>query len=904
MSLVNVAEAEWRTRKINVLSLLTGFLKQLSPGEDMTKVSLPAVILHPFSMLETIGQRELLTFHLLFELDNVTDPFKRFLIVTRWLISLVRTETLEKKPYNPVLGEYHLAWVINDKDNEDATEFVSEQVSHHPPVSAFSTRAIKHGLSLTCFPSFGVKFGTNSAGVTTAGAAKLVTPIDSYELTKSMPDMVVQNVIRGKRYISWTGEIEITCPDSGYVCRIKTVDKSKTNKLSGSIFKESDPDTILYNLEGVCGVSTSYFAPSKPDVKTLLIDHDNIEYPPIHYLHPKYRTRFESMEVWKNVNKAILDSDMKTADSEKKKVEAEQRVREAKKKEAGLMDQCYYFVRDPDSLEANWEFRDNLEIRQLVGFKNMLSLLSPGPNFDDPKSRLFKSHPTTGAGVSDFQESESDSQGSEPEHRPVDVSDHSNEEASEEEEIKENNKEASSTSKKSPPSSPMQDSITTSVADSEPEESRSHTTSSRSALTDDLPRRTRSKKRPRAASSSSARSTPSKSNLRKEMASRSTLDVLSALDDAALEESDSVPLSKKEAKKDRKVAKKELRADKKTILAKMKEQKKSQGANLIVEDEITVQGPIKVRNNLKQWKNRYAIVVRNRLIYFKDKGEFVRNNSSGIINLKGTYAHMRPSKKDGFCIKVFSVHDYPIYSAQNLKGKTVPRGGNLTYILIRLVNDTLGAEWLKLIRKAIPDLERSRSLFETGETGNGSESESSQTSESGVSSSEVPIGESQHSPSPKPHRSSERKEKEKEKEKENERKEEKERKEKKERKERKDKEREEREKKEKKEKKDAPSSSAPAPLPIDATALKAEIASAVKAETDKLRKEITSLESRLVYTVKTVGNNVVSKTSGGVGGAAVDTSGAAAAKPSPLALVGKYVNVQVVLLVIILWLVL
>lgn len=65
-------------------------------------------------MLESIGQRHLLTFHLLFELDKEDDPLKRFLIVLRWMISLVRTETIEKKPYNPVLGEYHLAWVINN----------------------------------------------------------------------------------------------------------------------------------------------------------------------------------------------------------------------------------------------------------------------------------------------------------------------------------------------------------------------------------------------------------------------------------------------------------------------------------------------------------------------------------------------------------------------------------------------------------------------------------------------------------------------------------------------------------------------------------------------------------------------------------------------------------------------
>lgn len=38
------------------------------------------------------------------------------------------------------------------------------------------------------------------------------------------------------------------------------------------------------------------------------------------------------MEVWKKCSTAIIADDMKKADEEKKKVEADQRIREAKKK--------------------------------------------------------------------------------------------------------------------------------------------------------------------------------------------------------------------------------------------------------------------------------------------------------------------------------------------------------------------------------------------------------------------------------------------------------------------------------------------------------------------------------------------------------------------------------------------
>lgn len=141
-----------------------------------------------------------------------------------------------------------------------------------------------------------------------------------------------------------------------------------------------------------------------------------------------------------------------------------------------------------------------------------------------------------------------------------------------------------------------------------------------------------------------------------------------ALDDAGLEDSENISLSKKEAKNQRKTVvgiidrmigshnqKKDLRQEKKSALAKMKDIKKIGGLNLITPDQIFVEyigipihcsylrGPIKVRNNLRAWKSRYGVIVSGRLIYFKDKGEYVRFNSSGIVNLKGYFGEMSSS---------------------------------------------------------------------------------------------------------------------------------------------------------------------------------------------------------------------------------------------------------------------
>ena len=78
---------------------------------------------------------------------------KRALLVLKWFLSTLkqqyatRNEKLgsEKKPLNPFLGELFLGkWV----DEAGTTELISEQVSHHPPVTAYSIRNTEKGVSL------------------------------------------------------------------------------------------------------------------------------------------------------------------------------------------------------------------------------------------------------------------------------------------------------------------------------------------------------------------------------------------------------------------------------------------------------------------------------------------------------------------------------------------------------------------------------------------------------------------------------------------------------------------------------------------------------------------------------------------------------------------------------------
>jgi len=342
MSLVTVEDAEWRTRKVKIIEVFKSFIYQFKPGQDMTKVSLPSVLCHPFSMLEIIAQRKLSYFQALFPLsDEQHDPLKRIMIVAQYYFTVVRAETIEKKPYNPVIGEKHFCWVKHDE--EDFTEFISEQVSHHPPISAYVIENKKHGLKYSGNMQFKVSFGSNYVSVDTDGYGCICHNDEVYELSKSIPDMVIRNTVWGKKYIMWVGKFEISCLDTGYFIEIEFSEaKGKTNVVNGYL-KHKDSDDIIYHITGECGESLYFFASGDEDEKELLIDVNDLYENDVTYLRENQWDELTTLNVWKDVNEAIVRNDMKTADIEKIKVESEQRKRIALKREEGLMDESEHF---------------------------------------------------------------------------------------------------------------------------------------------------------------------------------------------------------------------------------------------------------------------------------------------------------------------------------------------------------------------------------------------------------------------------------------------------------------------------------------------------------------------------------------------------------------------------------
>ncbi len=117
-------------------SIILSMLSQVTKGMDLHKIAFPAFVLEPRSLLERVTD---FMAHqtLLFSAQEREDKVERFLDVVRYFMSAwhIRPKGV-KKPYNPVLGEFfRCRWP--GKEGECPGFYIAEQVSHHPPISAY-----------------------------------------------------------------------------------------------------------------------------------------------------------------------------------------------------------------------------------------------------------------------------------------------------------------------------------------------------------------------------------------------------------------------------------------------------------------------------------------------------------------------------------------------------------------------------------------------------------------------------------------------------------------------------------------------------------------------------------------------------------------------------------------------
>jgi len=345
---------EWETRKISILGALASFINQLSIGEDLTKISIPSVLLCPYSALELAGLRALIFVDMLVRASREEDPLKRFLGVLKFVIAYTQKEKTGKKPYNPILAETHLSWVDHTgTDVKGITKFLAEQVSHHPPATSYITENAEEGLRVRTTSVFSTHFYGNSVSAIPSGRTLIdfLKLDEQYELPKPMPDLSVKNVVIGTRRHSWEGELSLICQKTGYKAVLNFFEDGWwcINSVTGYIVKLDNPDKRLFTFQGVLGetITLTNTQTSTPEV---LVDLTKAVRQKIKYLPWEKLSDKSSVKVWRELSESIVKDDMNAADVAKKAVEDAQRKR--RKENTSFVPEYFKY----DEQTTTWDF--------------------------------------------------------------------------------------------------------------------------------------------------------------------------------------------------------------------------------------------------------------------------------------------------------------------------------------------------------------------------------------------------------------------------------------------------------------------------------------------------------------------------------------------------------------------
>ncbi|XP_068843079.1 oxysterol-binding protein-related protein 2 isoform X3 [Capricornis sumatraensis] len=182
-------------------------------GLELSKITMPIAFNEPLSFLQRITEY-MEHVYLIHRASRQPQSLERMQSVAAFAVSAVASQWERTgKPFNPLLGEtYELI-------REDlGFRFISEQVSHHPPISAFYSEGLHqdflfHG---SIYPK--LKFWGKSVEAEPRGTITLELLKHKEAYTWTNPTCCVHNVIIGKLWIEQYGTVEILNHRTGDKC--------------------------------------------------------------------------------------------------------------------------------------------------------------------------------------------------------------------------------------------------------------------------------------------------------------------------------------------------------------------------------------------------------------------------------------------------------------------------------------------------------------------------------------------------------------------------------------------------------------------------------------------------------------------------------------------------------------
>uniref|UniRef100_A0A8B9HDC8 Oxysterol-binding protein n=1 Tax=Astyanax mexicanus TaxID=7994 RepID=A0A8B9HDC8_ASTMX len=366
------------TSNINLWNILRNNI-----GKDLSKVSMPVELNEPLNTLQHMCE-ELEYTELLDKAAETDDPYERMALVAAFAVSAYSSTYYRagSKPFNPILGETYEC-IREDK----GFCFFSEQVSHHPPVSACHCES--KNFTFWQDIRWKNKFWGKSMEILPIGTVNVMFPSygDHYEWNKVTT--CVHNILSGRRWIEHYGEVTIrNTKSSTCICKMTFIKSnywsSNVNEVQGFVMDQEGK--VVHRLFGkwheglYCGVPPSAKCIWRPG--SMPTDYElyygftrfaielNELCPEMRDLLPPTDARFRPDQRFLEEGKVEL------ASAEKQRIEDLQRSRRKWHEENNTKHQPRFFKKVVDSNQRERWVSNNTywELRKDPGFQKMENL--------------------------------------------------------------------------------------------------------------------------------------------------------------------------------------------------------------------------------------------------------------------------------------------------------------------------------------------------------------------------------------------------------------------------------------------------------------------------------------------------------------------------------------------------
>uniref|UniRef100_A0A671QMY9 Oxysterol-binding protein n=1 Tax=Sinocyclocheilus anshuiensis TaxID=1608454 RepID=A0A671QMY9_9TELE len=343
-------------------SVIMHLLSQVRLGMDLTKVVLPTFILERRSLLEMYAD---FFAHpdLFVSIAEQQDPRDRMVQVVKWYLSAFhagRKGSVAKKPYNPILGEvFFCHWDLPETEDpesvsdgplpwssKNSVSFVAEQVSHHPPISAFYAECFSKKIQFnahiwTKSKFLGMSIGVHNIG---QGCVSCLEYDEHYILT--FPNGYGRSILTVP-WVELGGECNISCSKSGYSANIvfhtKPFYGGKKHRITAEILAPSDKKSFC-SIEGEWnGVMYAKWATGE---NALFIDTKKTGIVKKKVRKLEDQLEYESRSLWKDVTTNLKLKDIDAATEAKHRLEEKQRAEARERKEKEMQWETRLFHED------------------------------------------------------------------------------------------------------------------------------------------------------------------------------------------------------------------------------------------------------------------------------------------------------------------------------------------------------------------------------------------------------------------------------------------------------------------------------------------------------------------------------------------------------------------------------